>query len=244
MSANTDMRQEVQEAQGSADHANHSTMIELPVIRVMGETVEQTVEKNPPMYWRSTNQLSGDPEFQRIANSEFLPGAEKAPVGASRRQFLQIMGASMALAGLTACRRPVQNILPFAQKPEELVPGVPVDYATSMPFRGTVRGILVESSDGRPTKIEGNPDHPDGTGATGIFEQATLLDLYDPDRSQQVLRNGSAKSWNIFLSFASNLPSSLRVAVVTGPSSSATLANLRKQLQNRFASLGRICRGG
>lgn len=237
MSANTDVRQEVQ---GSA---NHHSMIELPVIPTVNDTAEKTVasvkavENNEPLYWRSAGQLSGDPEFQRIVDSEFFPGADEAPAGASRRQFLQIMGASMALAGLTACRRPVENILPFAQKPEELIPGVPVNYATSMPFRGSVRGILVESSDGRPTKIEGNPDHPDSTGATGIFEQATLLDLYDPDRSQQVLRNGSAASWNVFLTFASNLPPSVRVAVVAAPSSSATLARLRQQLQSRFASL-------
>jgi len=233
MSAKTDV---YQEAKGSADHSDHPSMIELPVIRDFSSKTEETAEKNHPMYWRSASQLSGDPEFQQVVDSEFLSGAEKSPTGASRRQFLQIMGASMALAGLSACRRPVEKILPFAQKPEELIPGVPVNYATSMPFRGSVRGILVESTDGRPTKIEGNPDHPDSTGATGIFEQASLLDVYDPDRSQQVLRNGSGVSWSNFLSFVSNLPSSTRIAVITRPSSSATLARLREQIQSRFTS--------
>ncbi|RMF54309.1 MAG: hydrogenase, partial [Bacteroidetes bacterium] len=129
-------------------------MIELPVI----DAAASHEEKTRPRFWRSFSHLHRDPEFERIAANEFMPGASEPPSGASRRQFLQLMGASIALAGLTGCRRPVQHIMPFARKPEEMIPGIPMQYATGMPFRGVLRPLLVESHDGRPTKIEGNPE--------------------------------------------------------------------------------------
>ena len=217
------------------------TMIELPVLPVVdsatGSRGHRSADSSGPVYWRSDAQRSGSSEYDHFTRGEFLPGADEAPTGASRRQFLQIMGASMALAGLTACRRPVENILPFAQKPEDMLPGVPVNYATAMPFRGILRALLVESSDGRPTKIEGNPDHPDSEGTSSIFEQASLLNLYDPDRSQVVLKSGAQTSWSEFVSFASGLSASTRLAVISAPGTSQTLADLRDQLRDRFSAL-------
>lgn len=208
-------------------------MIELPVIDVK----EDADESSRTRFWRSVSDLKNDAEFRKIAGEEFLPGASDGPSGASRRQFLQVMGASMALAGLTACRRPVEKILPFSRRPEELIPGVPLNYASAMPFRGTLRGLLVESTDGRPTKIEGNPDHMGSRGATTVFEQAALLSLYDPDRSGTVLNDGTPSSWLQFSAYASALPREARVAVICEPDSSMSLASLREQLSARFASV-------
>lgn len=225
----------------SNDFQEQEAMIELPVLPVVGSVSgsvgDRSAGSSGPVYWRSEAQLSGSPEFDHFTEGEFIPGADDAPSGASRRQFLQVMGASMALAGLTACRKPVENILPFAQMPEDLIPGVPVNYATAMPFRGTIRPVLVESSDGRPTKIEGNPEHPDSEGTASIFEQGSLLNLYDPDRSQFVLKSGARTNWSEFVSLATQLASDTRIAVVSAPSTSQTLANLRSQLEARFSAL-------
>ena len=104
------------------------------------------------------------------------------------------MGASLTLAGVTACtRQPAEETLPYVRQPEELVPGKPLFYATAMPFAGAGMGLLVESHEGRPTKIEGNPDHPTSRGATDIFAQAAILNLYDPDRSQTLTHLGEIR---------------------------------------------------
>lgn len=143
----------------------------------------------------------------------------------------------MALAGLTACRRPVETIVPFSRPPEHRIPGVPVNYATSMPFRGALRPLLVESTDGRPTKIEGNPDHPEVEGASTALEQAALLGLYDPDRSEKVLRGGEVSDWNAFKQAAGALPASSRLVVMSEPDSSMTMARVREELSQAYASV-------
>ena len=209
-------------------------MIELPVL--------DAAEAQPsrPKFWRSVSHLKNDPAFREMAAHEFVPGAADGPGAASRRQFLQLMGASMALAGLTACRRPVEHVMPFARKPEELIPGLPLNYATAMPFRGALRGLLVESHDGRPTKVEGNPEHPESHGATTVFEQASLLDLYDPDRSQRVVRNGDEASWQAFVDFCRQYATgaaSRRVAVLADPSSSMTMQALRQALTAAYGQV-------
>ncbi len=173
---------------------------------------------------------------------EFLPGASNGPAtegngGATRRQFIQLMGASMAMAGLTACRKPIETIVPYVRQPEDRVEGVPVQYATSMPFRGTLRPLLVESFDGRPTKVEGNSDHPDSSGATHLFEQASILSLYDPDRLGTVRHDGAVSDWNAFRAAVSELPTSSRVVVIAEPTSSMTMAVVRRQMEQRFASV-------
>ena len=110
------------------------------------------------------------------------------------------MGASLALAGVSACtRQPDEAIVPYVRQPEELVPGKPLFYATAMPFAGSGVGLLVESHEGRPTKIEGNPDHPSSRGATDLFAQAAILGLYDPDRSQTITHLGEIRPFDAFV---------------------------------------------
>src|SRR5262245_35159714 len=120
---------------------------------------------NGPHYWRSLEQISETAEFKEFLHREFPQNASEwlDPVG--RRGFLKLMGASLALAGVSACtRQPAEELVPYVRQPEELVLGKPLFYATAMPMNGAGIGVLVESHEGRPTKIEGNPDHPTSLG--------------------------------------------------------------------------------
>jgi molybdopterin-containing oxidoreductase family iron-sulfur binding subunit len=151
-------------------------------------------------YWRSLEAVSETPEFKEFLHREFPQNASEwlDPVG--RRGFLKLMGASLTLAGVTACtRQPEEAILPYVRQPEEIVPGKPLFYATAMPFAGAGMGLLVESHEGRPTKIEGNPDHPTSRGATDVFAQAAILNLYDPDRSQTLTHLGEIRTFDAFV---------------------------------------------
>ena len=209
-------------------------MIELPIVDAR--------KASPPRqrFWRSVAHLEGDPAFQEIAQHEFMPGITEQPGGATRRQFLQLMGASMAMAGLTACRRPVATIMPYSRKPEEIIPGIPLFYATAMPFRGALCPLLVESHEGRPTKLEGNPEHPSAQGATGLFEQASILNLYDPDRSQTVLRDGNAASWDDFVGFCQQFldgAAGKSVVILSEETSSPTAQALAQQLGQVFGQV-------
>jgi MoCo/4Fe-4S cofactor protein with predicted Tat translocation signal len=136
-------------------------------------------------YWRSLEELAGTEAFEEFLHREFPDGASEwiDPVG--RRQFLKLMGAALALAGVGACtRQPAESIVPYVRAPEEIVPGRPLFFATAMSLSGVATGLLIESHMGRPTKVEGNPEHPGSLGATDAFAQASVLTLYDPDRSQ------------------------------------------------------------
>ena len=150
-------------------------------------------------YWRSLESLAETPEFKEFLHREFPQNASEwlDPVG--RRNFLKLMGASLALAGVSACtRQPDEEIIPYVRQPEEEVPGKPLFFATAMPMNGTGLGLLVESHEGRPTKVEGNPDHPSSRGATDLFAQASILGLYDPDRSRNITNLGDIRSFNAF----------------------------------------------
>jgi MoCo/4Fe-4S cofactor protein with predicted Tat translocation signal len=151
-------------------------------------------------YWRSLEALSETPEFKEFLHREFPQNASEwlDPVG--RRGFLKLMGASLALAGVSACtRQPNEEIVPYVRQPEEIVPGKPLFFATAMPFAGSGLGLLVESHEGRPTKVEGNPDHPSSGGATDIFAQAAILGLYDPDRAQNITHLGDIRTFDAFV---------------------------------------------
>jgi len=151
-------------------------------------------------YWRSLEELADSPEFERWAADELPAQGALWGDALGRRSFLQIMGASLALGGLGACtRQPREAILPYAARPEETVPGRPQHFATAMPFGGAALGLVVESHMGRPTKVEGNALHPTSLGATDALAQASLLDLYDPDRSQTPTRRGRISTWSEFL---------------------------------------------
>ena len=142
-------------------------------------------------YWRSLGQLEERPESKAFLEREFQEGASELPEGVTRREMMTLLGASVSLAGLAGCRRPVEEIVPFVTAPEDIVPGIPRYYATTMPFGRSAYGLIVESHEGRPTKIEGNPSHPSTLGASSSRVQASVLGLYDPDRSQSVTQKGS-----------------------------------------------------
>ncbi|MEP7340149.1 MAG: TAT-variant-translocated molybdopterin oxidoreductase [Acidobacteriota bacterium] len=156
-------------------------------------------------FWRSLEELSGTDKFRDFLHREFpslnAPDTDPSLLDPNgRRNFMKLMGASLALAGLTACtRQPKELVVPYVRTPDGLIPGKTQFYATAMPQGGVANGLLVESHEGRPTKIEGNPDHPASLGATNIQAQASVLGLYDPDRSQSVLKLGDPRTWGDFL---------------------------------------------
>jgi MoCo/4Fe-4S cofactor protein with predicted Tat translocation signal len=175
------------------------------------ETVRrQLAGRRGPELWRSLDELAGTPEFQEMLHREFPRQASEwveppagdgdSPGGVSRRAFLQLSSASLALAGLTACtRQPLEKIVPYVEQPEQLVPGRPLFFATTLTQGGYGVGVLAESHEGRPTKLEGNAEHPASLGATDFYTQASILDLYDPARSQVVLHNDSTAMVSNFL---------------------------------------------
>ncbi len=161
---------------------------------------EQFEDTTGPEYWRSLEELAGSEEFQEMLHREFPKGASEWLDDFSRRGFLKTMGASLALAGLTGCTRmPNTEIVPYVRQPENVIPGRPKFYATAFTLGGYASPILVESHLFRPTKVEGNPQHPASLGGTDIYAQASILDLYDPDRAKDVTYLGDVRSWNAFM---------------------------------------------
>jgi molybdopterin-containing oxidoreductase family iron-sulfur binding subunit len=157
-------------------------------------------ETKGPEYWRSLEELAGSEEFREMMHREFPKGASEWLDAVSRRGFLKLMGASLALAGMTACtKQPLEPIVPYVRQPEELIPGRPLCYATAFELSGYGSPVLVESHAYRPTKVEGNEQHPASLGGTDVFAQASILEMYDPDRSQTVTYLGDAYSWGSFL---------------------------------------------
>jgi molybdopterin-containing oxidoreductase family iron-sulfur binding subunit len=154
-------------------------------------------EANGRTYWRSLEELADTPGFRNYVAREFPAQASEFTDPAGRRQFLKLMGASLALAGVSACtRQPDEKIIPYVRQPEEIVPGRPLFYATAMPLGGFAMPLLAENHMGRPTKLEGNPEHPASLGATDIFAQASVLSLYDPDRSRTIINRGDVRTWS------------------------------------------------
>ena len=152
-------------------------------------------------FWQSLEELAETPEYTAFLHHEFPNDPSKESGAFSRRDALKLMAASAAMAGLTACTKlPAEKIFPYAaQPPEQFIPGKPLFYATAMPLGGVATGLLVESHMGRPTKVEGNPSHPASLGSSDAFAQASVLSLYDPDRSQAVYTRGRLSSWSAFL---------------------------------------------
>jgi molybdopterin-containing oxidoreductase family iron-sulfur binding subunit len=199
-----------------------------------------------PAYWRSLEQLRNAPEYRIFADAEFAYPAEPeaGDDGASRRAFLKLMGASVAFAGSVACRWPEERIMPFAHRPAGRTPGETELFATAMEIGGVATGLLAESVDGRPIKIEGNPDHPASLGACGVHAQASVLDLYAPDRSktpsERVGGEHVNRSWEQLLRFVDEHFATLRggggagLAVLAEASSSATRADMRERFIRAF----------
>ena len=150
-------------------------------------------------FWRSLEELSRSDVFDEFFAEEFPQQALALQKGVDRRNFMKLMGASVAMAGLAACRQPADAIVPYVNQPENLIPGRPMYFASAMPLGGYATGVLVESHMNRPTKIEGNPEHPSSLGASDAMMQAAVLSLYDPDRSQVVRRYGDTATWGDFI---------------------------------------------
>ncbi len=191
--------------------------------------------------WRSIEEREGSSELAAAAKREFPPGASEMTDAVSRRGFMQLFGASTALAGIgTACRRPPDKIVPFVRRPEEVTPGNALHFATNVSFEGFGVGLLVESHEGRPTKIEGNAGHPGSLGTATALDQGLILGLYDDDRARQLTRKGLPVAWKSFLADIDALAP--RLAATGGaslrflgePTASPVVADLRRRIQARF----------
>jgi MoCo/4Fe-4S cofactor protein with predicted Tat translocation signal len=193
-------------------------------------------------FWQSLEELAETENYQDLLRHEFTHDIRKEPYLVSRRSLLKLMAASAAFAGLTACTKlPTEKITPYAsQRPEDFVPGKPIYFATAMPHASGALGLLVESHMGRPTKVEGNPDHPASLGATDVFAQASVLTLYDPDRAEVVIHNGRIGDWSTFLDQMEALRLSLALnqgagfRILTETVTSPTLADQVRTLLGQF----------
>lgn len=195
-------------------------------------------------YWRSLDELQQTPEFQDFLHREFPTAASEFPEGMSRRRWMQLMGASLTLGGLAGCRWEPEKIAPLAVRPENRIPGKPTYFATSIEIGGMPRHLVATCYEGRPIKIEGNPDHPFSLGATDSFSQASILGLYDPDRSDTVWERSSGKlfrrSWSDFETELAGLLTKLResqgqgFAILAEPTSSVTVRLLLSQIRTEF----------
>ena len=202
---------------------------------------ERLSKRSGKDYWRSLEELAEDPHFEELLHREFPRQASEWDDSLDRRDFLKLMAASLALAGLSGCgRKPEQRIVPYVKNPEGLTLGKPLFYATAMPFGADAYGLLVESHEGRPTKIEGNPDHPSSLGGTNVFMQASVLGLYDPDRSQVVTHLGEISSWGAFQAEAAAIAAAQTAAggaglrILSGSVTSPTLAAQIRDLLAKF----------
>ncbi len=193
-------------------------------------------------YWRSLGELYDTPEFRSVLESEFP--VKDDPQGISRRRWLQLMGASFVLASAASCRWEKRELLPFDKRPANRTPGKFDRFATTMDMGGAALGLIVTCVNGRPIKVEGNPKHPSSLGATNAYAQAAILELYDPDRSANIIqktdRGDEIKSWDQFAAFAQSHFAELRknggqnLAVLSEISSSPTLAAQREKFQADF----------
>ncbi|HEX2162908.1 MAG TPA: hypothetical protein VHM02_03060, partial [Thermoanaerobaculia bacterium] len=202
--------------------------------------------------WRSLERRAEDlaaPAADRLperVRPELPPGADLPPDGVTRRTVLGLMGASLGLAGLTACRRPVEEIVPYVVQPEQVVPGVPRHYATTLPLGASALGVVVESHEGRPSKVEGNREHPASGGAASAWAQAAVLELYDPDRLRGVLRRAAPDAeptpaaWGDFVAWWQERSTALAgeggrgLWIVAGAATGPTLERLAGELAARL----------
>src|SRR5688572_23971916 len=158
------------------------------------------LSENGKQYWRSIDEYVDSSEFEEFVKREYPVHSEDWNTSFSRRNFVKLMGATLAFAGLSGCViQPAESIVPYVTPNEDMLPGKPMYFATAMSIGGIGTGLLAKSYEGRPIKLEGNPEHPGSLGTTDVFAQASLLDMYDPDRSKEVLFRGSPKSWQNFM---------------------------------------------
>ncbi len=192
-----------------------------------------------PAYWRSLEELAETPEFEEFLTKEFPRQAAPLESSLDRRRFIKLLGASLALAGLTSCVRPYQQdkFAPYVRAPEEIVPDEPLYFASALTYGGYAQGVLMETVQGRPIKVEGNPDHPDSLGSSSPYMQANTLALYDPDRSQFVVSGGNESSFDEFMRVFTTALAGLRGGAgfhilsetVTSPTLARQLAEVLRQ---------------
>ena len=203
--------------------------------------MKEKSQEHGAKYWKSLDDLAETPAFKEWVEKEFPSGASELE-GVGRRNFMKIMAASFGLAGLgmTGCRRPKQHILPYAQQPENLIPGVANFFCSSVPGLTANTPIIVESHQGRPTKIEGNPSYKPFGGTTTIYDQASILDLYDPDRSTASTNNNSkvtayqVKDFLLSLKESKTNTKGAGLAILAEPSVSPSKIALKKALETRY----------
>lgn len=201
----------------------------------------ETAELSGPRYWRSMDELSQSPEFLKQVETEFGPEASEMN-DVDRRHFFKIMAASFAIGGIgfSGCRRPESHILPHSKMPEHQIPGQALYYATSFPLRGESLPLLIETHTGRPTKIEGNPDYAGYRGGTTRKSQASILELYDPDRATAHTKNGgkisNADVFDLLATFKKDLSASKGegMAILVESNSSPTRRRLKKAFQKAY----------
>src|ERR1022692_2839447 len=213
----------------------------MPPIDIEDAPFDQDASREPAPLWRSLDELPRQAPAGSGDRREPPPTSPLDVPAFDRRHFLRLTAVSLSLAGAGGCgRAPQQAILPYVPAPPQLVAGDPLYFATAANLCGAAQGLLVKSNYGRPTKIEGNPSHPGSLGATDIFAQAAVLDLWDPDRAQAVLHRGQVSTWDAFVAALSARISRLSVNAGTGlrilteSVSSPTLADQLHALLERF----------
>ncbi|GAB4434536.1 MAG: TAT-variant-translocated molybdopterin oxidoreductase [Chloroflexi bacterium OHK40] len=221
-----------------SDITLHSTERELAAVRARLQSARGK------QFWRSLDELADTPAFHELLRREFPAGAAELSDPVTRRTFLKLAGASLALAGLSGCtaaiRQPQEKVAPFARAPYDQEPGIPMYYATATSLDGFGLGVAVRSYDGRPVKLEGNPAHPASLGSTDLFAQAEILQLYDPDRPETVLNQGLISTWDQFLIAFGEVMQLQRalqgqgLRILTPTITSPTLAGQLAELQATF----------
>jgi MoCo/4Fe-4S cofactor protein with predicted Tat translocation signal len=206
------------------DSTVHKHTLDLATVRA------KLREKSGKQYWRTLEELAGDPHFEDLLHREFPRQASEWDETVDRRNFLKLAAASLALAGISGCRKPEQLLVPYVNQPDGMILGRPQFYATAMPFGADAIGVLVESHEGRPTHVTGNPDHPSSLGGTDVITQASVLNLYDPDRAQTATYLGEIRAWSDFLKAANSFVDKAKILgganfrILTGTVTSPTLA--------------------
>jgi molybdopterin-containing oxidoreductase family iron-sulfur binding subunit len=204
---------------------------------------EKILSQNGKEYWRSIEEQADTPEFREFIAEEYPHEIEEWDNSLSRRNFVKVMGASLALAGLSGCViQPPEKIVPYVTAPTGMLPGKPNFFATAMSLGGVATGLLAKSYEARPIKVEGNPQHPGSQGATDVFAQASILGMYDPDRSQEVTFRGGYSNWQTFMTTIRSAIEQNRAdggagirflsETVTSPTLVAQMAKLKAELPN------------
>ena len=183
-------------------------------------------------YWKSLKDISSEEDYNR-----FLKQSEhNIDNGLSRRNFLSLIAASVALAGLEGCKKPVQKIIPYVEAEIGTIPGIPKYYASTLPFKNNALGVVIENHDERPVKVEGNEKHPATMGKSNSFAQASTLEMYDPDRARGIKFKGNKVDWSEYLKFAKsiNKTNGKGLAVLMQESSSPTIKSIKEDFKKNL----------